>query len=137
MVGDDDDAVVVARLVGDRRELDSVLVGCCATCGSWYETSAPAFCSSEMSFSAGDSRMSPMSGLYATPSTRIREPFIALLRVVVERLRDERAAEVRHLLVDLAGELDELRVEAELARLPREVERIDRDAVAAEARARG
>ena len=58
------------------------------------------------------------------------------LRVVVERLRDERAAEVRHLLVHLAGELDELRVEAELARLPREVEGIDGDAVAAEARAR-
>ena len=47
------------------------------TCGSWNETSAPAFRSSEMIFSAGDSRTSPMSGLYATPSTRIREPFIA------------------------------------------------------------
>src|SRR5439155_8542523 len=34
-----------------------------------------------------------------------------------------------------AGELDELRVEAELAGLPAEVEGIDRDAVAAEARA--
>ena len=30
-----------------------------------------------MSFSAGDSRMSAMSGLYATPSTRIFAPFIA------------------------------------------------------------
>src|SRR5215469_15038112 len=52
---------------------------------------------------------------------------------MVERLRDERAAEVRHLLVDLAGELDELGVEAELARLPAEVEGIDRDAVPTEA----
>ncbi len=30
-----------------------------------------------MIFTAGDSRMSPMSGLYATPRTRIFEPFIA------------------------------------------------------------
>src|SRR5689334_16734959 len=54
----------------------------------------------------------------------------------VERLRDEGAAEVRHLLVDLAGELDDLGVEAELARLPAEVEGVERDAVAAEARRR-
>ena len=55
----------------------------------------------------------------------------ALARVV-QRLGDDRPAEVRHRLVDLPGELDELRVEAELARLPREVEGVDRDAVAAE-----
>jgi hypothetical protein len=45
------------------------------TCGSWYETSEPAFWRSAISFTAGDSRMSAMSGLYATPRTRIREPF--------------------------------------------------------------
>src|SRR5262249_54480706 len=44
------------------------------TCGSWYETSAPAFRRSSISFSAGDSRTSSMSDLYATPSTRIFEP---------------------------------------------------------------
>ena len=59
-----------------------------------------------------------------------------LARAVVERLRDARAAVVRHVLVDLAGELDEAGREVVLARLPREVERVDRDAVAAEAGAR-
>ena len=39
---------------------------------------------------------------------------------------------VRHVAVDLAGELDEARVVVERLELPREVERIDRDAVAAE-----
>ena len=52
---------------------------------------------------------------------------------VVQRLRDERAAVVRHVLVDLAGQLDEARREVVLARLPGEVEGVDRDAVAAEA----
>ena len=89
-----------------------------------------------MSFTAGDSRMSAMSGLYATPRTRMREPFSDFCERVVQRLRDDRAAEVRHRLVDLARELDELGVEAVLARLPREVEGVDRDAVPAEARAR-
>ena len=56
----------------------------------------------------------------------------ALARVV-QRLRDDRATEVRHRLVDLAGELDELGVEAVLPRLPGEVEGVDRDAVATEA----
>src|SRR3954454_11556811 len=55
---------------------------------------------------------------------------------MVKGLGHERPAEIRHLLVDLAGELDELRVETELARLPREIEGIDRDAVPAEAGAR-
>ena len=54
------------------------------------------------------------------------------LSPVVQGLRDQRAAVVGHVLVDLAGELDELRVEAVFPRLPREVERVDRDAVAAE-----
>ena len=43
----------------------------------------------------------------------------------VQRARDLLEAEVRHVLVDLPGELDELRVEVVLARLPGEVERID------------
>src|SRR3982750_4411717 len=58
-----------------------------------------------------------------------------LARAVVQRLRDHRAAEVRHVVVDLAGGLYEARRERVPARLPREVERIDRDAVAAETRA--
>ena len=57
----------------------------------------------------------------------------ALVRV--QRPDDLLEAEGRHVLVDLPGELDELRVEVELARLPGEVERVDREAVAAEARA--
>ncbi len=55
-----------------------------------------------------------------------------LVGAVVERLRDARAAVVRHVLVDLARELDEPRGEVVLPRLPREVEGVDRDAVAAE-----
>src|SRR5262249_36767787 len=43
---------------------------------------------------------------------------------------------VGHLDVDLAGELDEPRRDAELPSLPRQVEGIERDAVAAPARAR-
>ena len=43
---------------------------------------------------------------------------------------------VRHLPVDLARQLDETGVELELARLPRQVVRIDRDAVPAQAGAR-
>src|SRR5581483_6784749 len=60
--------------------------------------------------------------------------FERALRAVVQRLGDDRAAEVRHVVVDLAGKLDEARVEVELARLPREVVRVERDAVAAETR---
>jgi hypothetical protein len=57
-----------------------------------------------------------------------------LLRVEGARYLLE--AEVRHVLVDLPRELHELGVEVELARLPREVEGIDRETVAAEARPR-
>ena len=64
---------------------------------------------------------------------RIFEPLTDSVRAVVQRLRDHRAAEVRHVVVDLAGQLDEARREVELARLPGEVEGVDRDAVAAEA----
>ena len=49
---------------------------------------------------------------------------------VVERALDLLQAEVGHLLVDLAGELDELGRHVVLARLPGQVERIDRQAVA-------
>ena len=62
--------------------------------------------------------------------------FERLLRTVVQRLRDQRAAEVRHVRVHLPCQLDELRVEVVLPRLPRQVEGIDRDAVPAEAWAR-
>jgi len=55
------------------------------------------------------------------------------LAVVVERLHAALDHVVGHGGVDFAGELDEARVDAVLARLPREVERVDRDAVAAEA----
>ena len=46
-----------------------------ATCSSWYETTAPAVSSSSISFRAGLSRMSPIPGLYATPSTSTFDPF--------------------------------------------------------------
>ena len=58
------------------------------------------------------------------------------LGVVVERARDPLDAELGHALVDLARQLDELRGLSVLARLPREVERVDGQAVAAHARAR-
>ena len=50
---------------------------------------------------------------------------------VVERLLDPLDAVVGHVLVDLAGELDELGRHVELAGAPGEVERVDREAVAA------
>src|SRR5581483_11536389 len=53
---------------------------------------------------------------------------------VVERLRDQRAAVVRHRLVHLAGQLDELGREVVLAGLPGQVEGVDRQAVAAQPR---
>ena len=51
----------------------------------------------------------------------------------VERPRDLVEAEVGHVLVDLPGQLDELGVEVVLPSLPGEVERVDRQAVTAEA----
>ena len=57
-------------------------------------------------------------------------------RGVVERAFDLFEAEVGHRLVDLAGELDELGREVVLARAPGQVERVDRQAMAAHARAR-
>src|ERR1700744_5983570 len=50
---------------------------------------------------------------------------------VVQRPLDALDADVRHLLVDLAGELDELSRHVELAGAPGEVERVDGEAVAA------
>ena len=52
---------------------------------------------------------------------------------LVERVGDLLDDPVGHRAVDLAGQLDEARVQAVLARLPGQVERIDRDAVPAEA----
>ena len=54
----------------------------------------------------------------------------------VERLRQALHHHGRHGRVDLAGELDEARVQAVFARLPGEIERVDRDAVPAEPRPR-
>ena len=58
------------------------------------------------------------------------------LGVVVQRAGDPLDAELGHALVDLARQLHELGGLAVLARLPGEVERVDRQAVAAHARAR-
>src|SRR5215510_4401779 len=52
----------------------------------------------------------------------------------VERLHRPLRHVVRHLGIYLAGELDELGLELELPCLPSEVERIDRNAVASQAR---
>ena len=60
----------------------------------------------------------------------MREPPHGLAGVV-ERALGLLQAEVGHLLVDLAGELDELGREVVLAGLPGQVERVDRQAVAA------
>ena len=95
----------------------------------------PGSSSSRITSSAGLSRMSSMSFLYATPSTRMRLPFTALrssFSACATFLDDER----RHLAVDLAGEVDEARLVVQRAHLPREVVRIERDAVSADARAR-
>ena len=57
------------------------------------------------------------------------------LAVVVERLRDAVHDMLRHGGIDFARQLDEARVLAVFAGFPREIKRIDRDAVAAESRA--
>ena len=54
---------------------------------------------------------------------------------VVQHLADLADPEERHLGVELAGQVDEPRLVVEAPHLPREVVRIDRDAVAADARA--
>jgi hypothetical protein len=55
------------------------------------------------------------------------------LAALVERLDDLVDDVVRHAGVDVPGQLDEARIETGLLRLPREIERIDRNAVAAQA----
>ena len=55
---------------------------------------------------------------------------------LVQRVGDLGHHPLGHLAVDLAGKLDEVRGKSVFPRLPREIERIDRDAVAAEPRAR-
>ena len=75
------------------------------------------------------------AGLVADAEDRDAAAVDRLARVV-EHALDLRDAVVGHLLVDLAGQLDELGRQVELARAPRQVERVDRQAVAAHARAR-
>ena len=58
------------------------------------------------------------------------------LAALVERVDDLADDPVGHVGVDLAGEFDEPRVDAVLARLPRQVERVDGNAMAADAGAR-
>ena len=58
------------------------------------------------------------------------------LAVGVQRLRDLLDDERRHLAVDLARQIDEARLVVQRPHLPREVVRIERDAVPADARAR-
>src|SRR3954470_9275019 len=55
------------------------------------------------------------------------------LRLVVERIADFIDNKVGHLAVDVAGELNEPGFYAGLFRLPRQIERINRNAMAAEA----
>ena len=89
-----------------------------------------------MIFSAGDSRDVADAGLVAdAEDAGSFEPltgFSASLRARCDPL----GAEVGLGLVDLAGQLDELGVEVVLAGLEGEVEGVDRQAVAAHARAR-
>ena len=82
--------------------------------------------------SDGLSRMSWMSGLYATPSTSTWLPLTALPTSFSASWTfcDPPA---RHVGVDLAREFDKARGVAERLHLPRQVERVDRDAVTAQA----
>ena len=54
----------------------------------------------------------------------------------VERLGETRDDIDRHRRIDLAGKLDKARRDAELARFPSQIKRVDRNAMAAKARAR-
>ena len=75
---------------------------------------------------AGDSRQSLVPGLYASPSSRMREPLTArcsLFSIEMTRLDDV----VGHAAVDVVRELDEAEAVPELPfDAPREVRRIDR-----------
>ena len=124
------------QLVGERRRLQvEALRPRRARAGRGRRRPRPPSRSSSISFSAGDSRTSPTSPLYETPSISTVLPDTGF-GGVVQRPRDALGAVVGHVLVDLAGQLDELGREVVLARLPAEVERVDRQAVAAQARAR-
>src|SRR3546814_10578814 len=61
---------------------------------------------------------------------------VKCLALSIERRDDAVNDILRHRGVHLAGKFDEARVDAEFARLPRQIERIDRNAVAADARTR-
>ena len=58
------------------------------------------------------------------------------LGMIVERVLDLIHHEVRHLPVDIARQFDETRLDAGLLGFPGEIERIDRNAVTAQARVR-
>ena len=58
------------------------------------------------------------------------------LGMLVERVLNLVHHEVRHLAVDVSGQLDKTRLDAGLLGFPGEIKRIDRNAVAAQARAR-
>ena len=73
--------------------------------------------------------------LIRTPMMWIFEPFTGF-DDIVQRVLDLVNDKMRHLAVDVAGEFDEARFNAGLLGLPGQIERIDRNAVPAEARAR-
>ena len=85
--------------------------------------------------SAGDSRTSS-DVLLVGDAEQVDLRSVDALLGGVERLGHPLDDELRHRAVDVAGQLDEAALEAALPRLPRQVERVDRNAVAAEARAR-
>ena len=138
MGGHDDDDV---RPLEQAREVDAVADhavarrGTSATCGSWKRTSPPRAAMPAMTSAAGELRSSWTFGLKATPTIPTRA-LPERPAAVVERLGDEVDDVARHRQVDVAGELDEAVDEVELAGPPRQVVRVDRDAVAADARDR-
>ena len=117
------------RVIGRPSDASS------GTCGSCARTSAPSSTSRSAIAIDGDSRQSEVAGLYARPSSRIRDPLTARS---CSFSSDADAADdvVGHVAVDVVGELDEAEALAESALdPPREVRRVDRQAVAADTRA--
>ena len=80
---------------------------------------------------AGELRASRTFGLNATPRTPTRAPLSARPRSL-SASADQVDDVPRHREVDVAGQLDEAIDKVELARPPRQVVRVDRDAVAAD-----